>query len=102
MCLEFMKRMDPELPFYSHTSAHPRFYEGEISSFSEIPKKPSPASPPSDEEESLKNKWTYPQGSKLQYLCHERTEEGDLECVIEQVDEVREKIDHTVTHFHHR
>lgn len=39
MCFEFVKRMDPELPFYYHTSAHQRFYEGEMPSFSEIPKK---------------------------------------------------------------
>lgn len=39
MCFEFVKRMDPELPFYYHTSAHQRFYEGDMPHFSEVPKK---------------------------------------------------------------
>ena len=38
--MEFMKRMNPDLPFYYHTSSHQRFYEGEMPSFSEMPKKP--------------------------------------------------------------
>ena len=28
ICGEFYKRMDPELPYYYHTSSHDRFYEG--------------------------------------------------------------------------
>ena len=35
ICNEFMKRLNPELPFYYHTSAHSRFYEGSLPSFSE-------------------------------------------------------------------
>ena len=31
--------MDPELPFYYHTSTHQRFYEGDMPLFSEAPKK---------------------------------------------------------------
>ena len=31
---EFMKRLDPDLPFYYYTSAHSRFYEGEMPDFS--------------------------------------------------------------------
>ena len=27
ICEEFYKRMDPQLPYYYHTSAHDRFYE---------------------------------------------------------------------------
>ena len=33
LCNEFTKRMDPELPFYYHTSHHDRFYEGPRPSF---------------------------------------------------------------------
>lgn len=40
ICLEFLKRMNPDLPFYYYTSSHHRFYEGEMPSFSEMPKKP--------------------------------------------------------------
>ena len=32
-CVEFTKRLDPELPFYYHTSSHTRFYEGPLPSF---------------------------------------------------------------------
>lgn len=32
--LEFMKRLDPDLPFYYYTSAHNRFYEGDLPDFS--------------------------------------------------------------------
>lgn len=35
-----MKRMDPELPFYYHTSSHQRFYEGDMPEFSQMPEKP--------------------------------------------------------------
>jgi len=34
---EFIKRIDPELPFYYHTSAKCRFYEGLMPDFSVIP-----------------------------------------------------------------
>lgn len=30
---EFLKRMDPDLPFYYHTSTHTRFYEGVLPGF---------------------------------------------------------------------
>ena len=36
---EFMKRVDPDLPFYYHTSSHTRFYEGPLPSFDLPPKK---------------------------------------------------------------
>ena len=32
---EFLKRMDPTLPFYYFTSAHQRFYKGELPSFNQ-------------------------------------------------------------------
>lgn len=35
VCAEITKRQDPELPFFYHTSAHDRFYEGERPSFSQ-------------------------------------------------------------------
>ena len=35
LCVEFMKRMDPELPFFYYTSAHDRYYEGPRPSFSQ-------------------------------------------------------------------
>ena len=31
--LEFVKRMDPELPFYYHTSTHTRYNEGPLPDF---------------------------------------------------------------------
>ena len=34
---EFVKRMDPELPFYYHTSSKCRFYEGLMPDFSQKP-----------------------------------------------------------------
>ena len=34
-CVEFKKRLDPDLPFYYHTSSHTRFYEGPLPDFSE-------------------------------------------------------------------
>ena len=34
-CLEFTKRLDPDLPFYYHTSSHTRFQEGPLPSFNE-------------------------------------------------------------------
>lgn len=33
VCHEFLKRLDPDLPFYYHTSAHNHFYEGMMPSF---------------------------------------------------------------------
>ena len=33
--LEMEKRLDPDLPFYYHTSAHTRFCEGTLSAFNE-------------------------------------------------------------------
>ena len=44
-CVEFMKRMDPELPFYYYTSAHDRFYEGPRPSFSQPSSEPSKRNP---------------------------------------------------------
>ena len=35
VCLEFMKRNDPDLPFYYHTSTHTRFYETEMPNFNQ-------------------------------------------------------------------
>lgn len=40
VCIEFDKRLDPELPFYYYTSTHDRFYEGQLPSFDETPAKP--------------------------------------------------------------
>ena len=37
---ELTKRLDPNLPFYYHTSTHRRFYEGQLPDFSEAPIKP--------------------------------------------------------------
>ena len=39
MTQEFLKRLDPHLPFYYHTSAHNHFYEGLLPSFDEKSKK---------------------------------------------------------------
>lgn len=36
---EFIKRIDPQLPFYYHTSSKCRFYEGLMPDFSVIPAK---------------------------------------------------------------
>ena len=41
MTEEFKKRMNPELPFYYHTSKHSRFYEGLMPDFSVKPNKTS-------------------------------------------------------------
>lgn len=35
LCVEYMKRIDPALPFYCYTSAHDRFYEGSRPDFSQ-------------------------------------------------------------------
>ena len=39
-CIEFSKRIDPNLPFYYFTSSHDRFHEGPRPSFSVPPSKP--------------------------------------------------------------
>jgi len=36
---EFVKRVDPDLPFYYHTSTHTRYYEGPLPDFDKPPKK---------------------------------------------------------------
>ena len=33
--LEFTKRLDPDLPFYYHTSSHTRYHEGPLANFNE-------------------------------------------------------------------
>ena len=44
---EFVKRIDPDLPFYYYTSAHSRFYEGEMPDFEARPNKnPKPKRAP--------------------------------------------------------
>ena len=35
VCIEFLKRLDPDLGFYYFTSSHDRFYEGERPNFDE-------------------------------------------------------------------
>ena len=44
-CIEFAKRLDPNLGFYYHTSSHDRFYEGERPNFDESSKKRSSRNP---------------------------------------------------------
>ena len=39
VCVEFTKRLDPDLPFYYHTSSHSRFYEGPLPDFNETSNK---------------------------------------------------------------
>ena len=41
ICNEFTKRIDPNLPFFYHTSSHTRYYEGPLPEFSEPGKKTS-------------------------------------------------------------
>ena len=36
---EFVKRVDPDLPFFYHTSSHTRFHEGPLPNFDLPPKK---------------------------------------------------------------
>ena len=38
-CIEFTKRLDPDLKFYYHTSSHTRFYEGQLSDFADSSRK---------------------------------------------------------------
>ena len=44
VCIEYQKRLDPDLPYYYFTSAHDRFYEGTRPSFNEPNKKVAPGS----------------------------------------------------------
>ena len=37
MSQEFIKRMDPDLPFYYHTSTHTRFYKDQLPAFDVVP-----------------------------------------------------------------
>ena len=39
MTQEFLKRLDPDLPFYYHTSTHTRFHEGVMPEFDTKPTK---------------------------------------------------------------
>lgn len=39
VCAELRKRLDPDLPYYYHTSAHTRYSEGHLPDFSEEPRK---------------------------------------------------------------
>ena len=40
MCFEFSKRLNPDLPFYYHTSSHTRYYEGLLPEFNVPARKP--------------------------------------------------------------
>ena len=40
LCMEFSKRVGPDLPFYYYTSAHGRFFEGPRPSFNAPPQHP--------------------------------------------------------------
>ena len=42
VCMEFGKRIDPDLPYFYHTSYHTRFAEGELPSFDKPPSKTKP------------------------------------------------------------
>ena len=48
MTIEFLRRMDPDLPFYYYTSPKSRYYEGELPDFS-IASKSKPSRPPQRE-----------------------------------------------------
>ena len=50
MCEEFLKRMDPDLPFYYYTTHHHRFYEEEMTKFSVPAAKPRPEQRPARRE----------------------------------------------------
>ena len=39
VCTEFSKRLDPELPYYYHTSTHTRYSEGPLPEFSQLQRK---------------------------------------------------------------
>lgn len=39
VCVEFNKRLDPNLPYFYHTSAHTRFSEGPLPAFSQASSK---------------------------------------------------------------
>lgn len=45
MTFEFLKRIDPDLPFYYYTSSH-RFYEEKLQDFNTRPKKTQPRRAP--------------------------------------------------------
>ena len=48
--MEFLKRLDPELPFYYYTSTQSRFYEGDLPDFSVPANRPrQPRRPPQRE-----------------------------------------------------
>ena len=48
--MEFLKRLDPDLPFYYYTSAHSRFYEGNLPDFNVSTSHPrQPRRPPQRE-----------------------------------------------------
>ena len=53
VCLEFEKRINPDLPFYYFTSAHDRFYEGPRPSFNEPSKKKNKRLPRGEQVQSL-------------------------------------------------
>ena len=40
VCFEFSKRLNPDLPFYYHTSSHTRYYEGPLPEFNVPARKP--------------------------------------------------------------
>ena len=39
-CEELSKRINPDLPYYYHTSTHHRFFEGELPDFNQPSQKP--------------------------------------------------------------
>ena len=41
VCLEFQKRINPDLPYYYFTSSHDRYYEGERPCFNDTPTRTS-------------------------------------------------------------
>lgn len=53
VCLEFEKRMDPDLPYYYFTSSHDRFYEGPRPSFNDPSKKKKTRLPRGEQVQSL-------------------------------------------------
>lgn len=40
ICVEFRKKVDPDLPFYYHTTCHDRFYVDIMPNFNDKPSKP--------------------------------------------------------------
>ena len=49
MCLEFRRRLDPDLQFYYYNTSHERFVEGELPPFSEKADKPRKSQRPLEE-----------------------------------------------------